>query len=197
MEYKKLFTKNGDELQGPLLLTPELFHDERGFFFESWNKKIWDNILKTNNQNSNIFVQDNHSKSSKGTLRGLHYQKKPSAQGKLVRCISGEIFDVAIDLRKNSKTFCKYISVILNSKNKKQLWIPKGFAHGFLTLSDFAEVNYKTTDYWDRRNERTIKWNEKKFNIDWPLDEVSSKIDLSDKDQNGLIFPQLGDEELF
>tara|TARA_B100001027_G_C16195865_1_gene298286 strand:+ start:243 stop:842 length:600 start_codon:yes stop_codon:yes gene_type:complete len=195
--YKKFFTKKGYEIQGPLLLIPELFNDERGFFFESWNKKTWEDILKKNNQNSNSFVQDNHSKSSKGTLRGLHYQKNPSAQGKLVRCIQGEIFDVAIDLRKESKTFCNYIGVKLNCKNKNQLWIPKGFAHGFLTLSNYAEVNYKTTDYWDKNKERTIKWDEKRLNIEWPLQEVNSRIHLSDKDKNGLLFSQLSDEELF
>jgi len=197
IKYEKLFTNSGEEIQGPLLLTPELFIDERGFFFESWNKKNWEDILNKNNQNSFYFVQDNHSKSSKGTLRGLHYQKNPSSQGKLVRCIQGEIFDVAIDLRKKSKTFCKYIGVRLNCKNKKQLWIPKGFAHGFLTLSNHAEVNYKTTEYWDKKNERTIKWDEKRFNIDWPIEEISSIIHLSDKDKNGLLFSQLSDEELF
>ncbi|OUX29848.1 MAG: dTDP-4-dehydrorhamnose 3,5-epimerase [bacterium TMED264] len=194
---KKCFTKDNLEIEGPLIIEPQIFEDQRGFFFESWNKRNWEEILKIDNQSSQNFVQDNHSKSSKGTLRGLHYQIIPSAQGKLVRCTKGEIFDVAIDLRKSSSTFCKYIGVRLNNKNQEQLWIPKGFAHGFLTLSDYAEVNYKTTDYWDSKNEKTIIWDEKMFNIDWPLEEINFNIHLSIKDQNGLKFSQLSDNDLF
>ena len=197
LKSKKCFTKDNLEIKGPLIIEPKIFEDERGFFFESWNKRDWEEILKIDNQSSQTFVQDNHSKSSKGTLRGLHFQRIPSAQGKLVRCIKGEIFDVAIDLRKSSSTFCKYVGVRLNNKNKEQLWIPKGFAHGFLTVSDYAEVNYKTTDYWDSKNERTIKWDEKMFNIEWPLEEINFNINLSIKDQNGLKFSQLSDQDLF
>ena len=197
LKSKKCFTKDNKEIEGPLIIEPEIFEDKRGFFFESWNKRNWEEILKIENQSSQNFVQDNHSKSSKGTLRGLHFQRIPSAQGKLVRCIKGEIFDVAIDLRKSSSTFCKYIGVRLNNKTQKQLWIPKGFAHGFLTVSDYAEVNYKTTDYWDSKNEKTIIWDEKMFNIEWPLEEINFNINLSIKDQNGLKFSQLSDKDLF
>ncbi len=194
---KKCFTNDSIYINGPFIIEPQIFEDQRGFFFESWNKRNWEEILKIYNQSSQSFVQDNHSRSSKGTLRGLHYQIIPSAQGKLVRCTKGEIFDVAIDLRKSSSTFCKYIGVRLNNKNQEQLWIPKGFAHGFLTLTDYAEVNYKTTDYWDSKNEKTIIWDEKMFNIDWPLEEINFNIHLSIKDQNGLKFSQLSDKELF
>ena len=197
LKSKKCFTKDNKEIEGPLIIEPEIFEDKRGFFFESWNKRNWEEILKIENQSSQTFVQDNHSKSSKGTLRGLHFQRIPSAQGKLVRCIKGEIFDVAIDLRKSSSTFCKYIGVRLNNKTQKQLWIPKGFAHGFLTVSDYAEVNYKTTDYWDSKNEKTIIWDDKMFNVEWPLEEVNFNINLSIKDQNGLKFSQLSDKDLF
>ena len=197
LKSKKCFTKDNLEIKGPLIIEPQIFEDQRGFFFESWNKRDWEEVLKIDNQSSQTFVQDNHSKSSKGTLRGLHFQRIPSAQGKLVRCIKGEIFDVAIDLRKSSSTFCKYIAVRLNNKTQEQLWIPKGFAHGFLTVSDYAEVNYKTTDYWDSKNERTIKWDEKMFNIEWPLEEINFNINLSIKDQNGLKFSQLSDKDLF
>jgi len=197
LKSKKCFTKDNKEIEGPLIIEPEIFEDKRGFFFESWNKRNWEEILKIENQISQTFVQDNHSKSSKGTLRGLHFQRIPSAQGKLVRCIKGEIFDVAIDLRKSSSTFCNYIGVRLNNKTQKQLWIPKGFAHGFLTVSDYAEVNYKTTDYWDSKNEKTIIWDDKMFNIEWPLEEINFNINLSTKDQNGLKFSQLSDKDLF
>ena len=197
LKIKKCFTKDNLEIKGPLIIEPKIFEDKRGFFFESWNKRNWEEILKIDNQSSQTFVQDNHSKSSKGTLRGLHFQRIPSAQGKLVRCIKGEIFDVAIDLRKSSSTFCKYVGVRLNNKTKEQLWIPKGFAHGFLTVSDYAEVNYKTTDYWDSKNEKTIIWDEKMFNIEWPLEEINFNINLSIKDQNGLKFSQLSDKDLF
>lgn len=197
LKSNKCFTKDNLEIEGPLIIEPKIYEDKRGFFFESWNKRNWEEILKIDNQISQTFVQDNHSKSSKGTLRGLHFQGIPSAQGKLVRCIKGEIFDVAIDLRKSSETFCKYIGVRLDNKDQKQLWIPKGFAHGFLTVSDFAEVNYKTTDYWDSKNEKTIIWDDKMFNIEWPLEEVNFNINLSIKDQNGLKFSQLSDNDLF
>ena len=197
LKSKKCFTKDNIEIEGPLIIEPKIFEDKRGFFFESWNRRDWEEILKIDNQSSENFVQDNHSKSLKGTLRGLHFQKIPSAQGKLVRCIKGEIFDVAIDLRKSSSTFCKYIGVRLNNKTQKQLWIPKGFAHGFLTVSDYAEVNYKTTDYWDSKNEKTIIWDDKMFNVEWPLEEVNFNINLSIKDQNGLKFSQLSDKDLF
>ena len=142
INYRKCFNKNGELIEGLLIIKPEIIFDERGFFQESWNKKNFEMVLYENGQEDGSFVQDNHSKSVKGTLRGLHFQKNPYAQGKLVRCLRGEIYDVAVDLRKSSKTFLSYAVVNLSSNNQTQFWIPKGFAHGFLTLTDYAEVFY-------------------------------------------------------
>lgn len=159
-----------------LLIEPQVFADDRGFFFESFNQGRFERALghKIN------FVQDNHSKSLKGVLRGLHYQLSPKAQGKLVRVIQGEVFDVAVDLRKSSPTFGKWVGEILTAQNKKQLWIPEGFAHGFVTLSDSAEFLYKTTDIYSTEHERTIQWNDKVLGIQWPINfaPILSKKDL-------------------
>ncbi len=162
------------------VLSPKTYSDNRGYFFESWNKKIFNKILNVNYD----FVQDNHSISIEGTLRGIHYQF-PNPQGKLVRVISGEIFDVIVDIRESSSTFGQWRGVNLSSDNMKQVWIPPGFAHGFLTLSSKAEVLYKTTDYWHKENEKTIIWNDKDISIDWP---VTKKVIISEKDQKGIIF---------
>ena len=166
-----------------LLIKPEVFGDDRGFFFESFNQKSFEEAVghKIN------FVQDNHSRSVKGVLRGLHYQLPPKAQGKLVRVIQGEVFDVAVDLRQSSPTFGKWTSEILSSDNKKQLWIPEGFAHGFLTLSDSAEFLYKVTDFYSAEHERNIRWNDKTIGIKWPALNVS----LSKKDQNAKLFEDI------
>ena len=161
-----------------LLLEPEIFEDDRGVFFESFNLSKFRKATSLDIS----FVQDNHSKSIKGVLRGLHYQLSPHAQGKLVRVIQGEVFDVAIDLRKSSPNFGKYVSEILSAENKKQLWIPEGFAHGFLVLSDQAEFLYKTTNYYDSAYERRIIWNDRTLNISWPL---HINIQLSPKDHEG------------
>jgi len=158
-----------------LLIEPEVFADERGFFFESFNQNKFEEAVghKIN------FVQDNHSKSGKGVLRGLHYQLEPKAQAKLVRVIQGEVFDVAVDLRQSSSTFGKWVGEILSSDNKKQMWVPEGFAHGFLTLSDTAEFLYKTTDFYSANYERSIIWNDRDLNIMWPsLDTLLSPKDL-------------------
>lgn len=165
-----------------LLIEPQVFGDERGFFFESFNQERFEKALsrKVN------FVQDNHSKSLRGVLRGLHYQLPPKAQSKLVRVIQGEVFDVAVDLRKSSPTFGKWVGEILTSDNKKQLWIPEGFAHGFVTLSDTAEFLYKTTDFYSKDNQEAIQWNDKTIGIDWPINEVS----LSSKDEAALSFKE-------
>jgi dTDP-4-dehydrorhamnose 3,5-epimerase len=165
-----------------LLIEPEVFADERGFFFESFNQNQFEKALgrKIN------FVQDNHSKSVKGVLRGLHYQLPPRAQGKLVRVIQGEVFDVVVDLRQSSPTFGKWVSEILSADNKKQIWIPEGFAHGFLTLSDTAEFLYKTTDFYSKEHEQAIRWNDEKIGIQWPMKEVS----LSSKDNAALSFKE-------
>ena len=146
MNLNSLKTIEDIEIDGPLLISPRIFEDSRGFFYESWNKE---SFFKLTNKNLN-FVQDNHSKSSIGVLRGLHYQLNPYPQGKLVRCIKGSIFDVIVDLRIESKTFSKWAGVVLSQDNFKELWIPEGFGHGFLTMSDTAEVVYKTTNYWQK-----------------------------------------------
>ena len=158
-----------------LLIEPEVFADERGFFFESFNQNKFEEAVghKIN------FVQDNHSKSVKGVLRGLHYQLPPKAQGKLVRVIKGEVFDVAVDLRQSSPTFGKWVGEIISSDNKKQMWIPEGFAHGFLTLSDAAEFLYKTTEFYSKEHECAICWNDETIKIQWPaIDVLLSPKDL-------------------
>jgi dTDP-4-dehydrorhamnose 3,5-epimerase len=163
-----------------VLLEPKVFGDERGFFFESFNQKAFEEIVGRPVQ----FVQDNHSRSVKGVLRGLHYQIQ-QPQGKLVRVTQGEVFDVAVDLRKSSPTFGRWIGVNLSAENKKQLWIPEGFAHGFVVLSESAEFLYKTTDYWAPEHERSLAWNDATIAIEWPLTEQPS---LSRKDQNAVSF---------
>ena len=167
------------EISDVSILEPKIFGDSRGFFFESFNQKKFENLLKI----SPKFVQDNHSKSEYSVLRGLHYQiKKP--QGKLVRVTFGEVFDVCVDLRKSSKTFGKSVSVILSAENKRQFWIPQGFAHGFLVLSESAEFLYKTTDYYAPEFERSLYWNDPVLRINWP-ENISPK--LSKKDEEGLL----------
>jgi len=165
-----------------LLIEPQVFGDDRGFFFESFNQNKFEEAIgiKIN------FVQDNHSKSLRGVLRGLHYQLSPKAQGKLVRVIQGEVFDVAVDLRQSSPTFGQWVGEILSSDNKKQMWIPEGFAHGFLTLSDTAEFLYKTTDFYGKDHEEAIQWNDETIGIDWPMKEVS----LSSKDSAAVSFKE-------
>ncbi|CDH07103.1 dTDP-4-deoxyrhamnose-3,5-epimerase [Xenorhabdus bovienii str. oregonense] len=168
------------EIPEVLILEPKVFGDHRGFFFESFNQKQFEDIVGYPVN----FVQDNHSKSTKGVLRGLHFQKAPYAQGKLVRCVSGEVFDVAVDIRKDSPTFGKWIGVILSAENKRQLWIPEGFSHGFFVLSDTAELFYKATNFYKPELEGSINWNDKDISIDWPFGEV--KPTLSNKDTNAL-----------
>ncbi len=163
-----------------LLIEPQVFGDDRGFFFESFNQNKFEEAtgLKIN------FVQDNHSKSLKGVLRGLHYQLPPKAQGKLVRVIQGEVFDVAVDIRKSSHTYGKWVGEVLSANNKKQMWIPEGFAHGFVTLSDTAEFLYKTTNFYSKEHEYTISWNDKTLGIQWPINDIL----LSDKDKTASSF---------
>ena len=164
-----------------VLLTPRVFGDDRGFFFESFNQSTFEDLTGLNC----TFVQDNHSKSQRNVLRGLHYQLPPKAQGKLVRVIQGEVFDVAVDIRKHSPTFGQWAGAILSEENKHQLWIPEGFAHGFLTLSRTAEFLYKTTDFYDPTSERCIAWNDSDLNIQWPL---AGEPVLSGKDLQGMAF---------
>ena len=145
------------------IIEPTVFEDERGFFFESFNHRKFEKVIGR----KVTFVQDNHSKSRKDVLRGLHYQLPPHAQGKLVRVVQGEVFDVAVDIRKSSPTFGLWVAETLSAENKKQLWIPEGFAHGFLTLSETAEFLYKTTDYYSHESEQGIRWDDKFLSIDW------------------------------
>ncbi len=198
LKAEKLINQNGIYLDGPLLIKPNVFKDERGFFMESWNKRIWTNLLEEYKQKIKPFVQDNHSKSTLGVLRGLHYQKNPKGQGKLVRCIAGEIYDVAVDIRKNSQTFGKYVGAYLSSTNFNQLWIPIGFAHGFLTISEIAEVAYKSTDFWDKESERSILWNDPNIKIEWPRNIIdSNEIKVSEKDSKASLLNQISLEDLF
>jgi dTDP-4-dehydrorhamnose 3,5-epimerase len=166
-----------------LIIMPRVFGDARGFFYESYNQKVWQE--KTGLQTT--FVQDNHSRSEKNVLRGLHYQIQ-QPQGKLVRVVRGTVFDVAVDIRKSSPYFGRWVGVELSEENRRQIWIPEGFAHGFLVLSDVAEFLYKTTDYWAPQFERTLLWNDPTIAIRWPLLEFNSfSPKLSDKDNRGIL----------
>ena len=188
MKAEALVSKSGLTLQGPLLITPQVFSDGRGFFFESWNGKKFAEILDSFGQAPVEFVQDNHSRSGNGVLRGLHFQTDPFAQSKLLRCVRGEIFDVLVDCRLGSATFAQSVAVNLSSENFLQLWVPAGFAHGFLTLSDNAEILYKTTGYWVRESERSLLWNDPRLSIPWPVD---AEPKLSEKDSLGLTLTEL------
>ncbi|MDP9994306.1 dTDP-4-dehydrorhamnose 3,5-epimerase [Variovorax boronicumulans] len=170
-----------------LVIEPKVFGDARGFFFESFNQKAFDEAIGRHAD----FVQDNHSRSAKGVLRGLHYQVQ-QPQGKLVRVVRGAVFDVAVDIRKSSPTFGKWVGVELNEDNHKQLWVPAGFAHGFLVLSETAEFLYKTTDYYAPAHERCIVWNDRTLGIAWP--DIGMQPQLSAKDAAG---SSLGDADLF
>ena len=165
-----------------VLIEPKVFGDDRGFFFESFNQARFEEAIGR----PATFVQDNHSRSAKNVLRGLHYQIQ-QPQGKLVRVVQGEVFDVAVDLRKSSPTFGQWAGEVLSADNKRQLWVPEGFAHGFLTLSQTAEFLYKTTDYYHPQSERCIRWDDADLAIDWPLNDVGTPI-LAAKDSAGTNF---------
>jgi len=169
-----------------LILEPKVFGDDRGFFYESFNQQQFQSLTGINAP----FVQDNHSKSAKNVLRGLHYQIE-QPQGKLVRVTVGEVFDVAVDLRQQSATFGQWVGVILSAENKRQLWVPPGFAHGFLVMQDNTEFLYKTTDYYAPQHERCIRWNDAEIDIEWPIQNTPI---LSAKDQMGLA---LADAQVF
>tara|TARA_B100000989_G_C19516054_1_gene461693 strand:- start:978 stop:1565 length:588 start_codon:yes stop_codon:yes gene_type:complete len=180
MQIKKLKGNSGNLIEGPLLITPEVKRDDRGYFFEAWNQKMFSS--KTNFFKD--FNQDNISYSNKGTIRGLHYQMKPYAQSKLVSCLHGSIYDVAVDLRKESETFGDWVGVNLNSDNFLQFWIPEGFAHGFLVTSNECKVQYKVSGYWSKNHERGISWKDDDLKIEWPIkhhDISDVKINLKDK----------------
>jgi dTDP-4-dehydrorhamnose 3,5-epimerase len=157
------------------IIEPKVFEDPRGFFFESFNARHFAEQVDSSVQ----FVQDNHSRSVKGVLRGLHYQIE-HAQGKLVRVVAGEVFDVAVDIRRSSPTFGQWVGVVLSSANKRQLWVPPGFAHGFYVTSDSAEFLYKTTDYWYPEHERSLRWNDSALGIEWPLDGNPPQVAAKD-----------------
>ena len=168
------------------IIEPKVFGDDRGFFYESFNQRRFQELCGS----AANFVQDNHSKSARNVLRGLHYQIL-QPQGKLVRVVAGEVFDVAVDIRKSSPTFGQWVGVTLSAENKRQLWIPEGFAHGFVVTSDSAEFLYKTTDYWAPEHERSILWSDPAIGVAWPIDGVPL---LSGKDQAGKL---LADAEVF
>ena len=174
------------DLPGVLIIEPKVFGDERGFFYESFNAKAFAEATGLDTK----FVQDNHSRSQKGVLRGLHYQLE-NTQGKLVRVTAGEVLDVAVDIRRSSPNFGKWVAVRLSADNNRQLWVPEGFAHGFVVLSEYAEFLYKTTDYYSPSSERSIRWNDPDLAIDWQLDAAPK---LSAKDQAAPLFK---DAEVF
>jgi dTDP-4-dehydrorhamnose 3,5-epimerase len=170
-----------------LILEPKVFGDARGFFFESFNQKAFEQLTGSTHR----FVQDNHSRSDQYVLRGLHYQIR-QPQGKLVRVVAGEVLDIAVDIRRSSPTFGRWEGLILSAENKRMLWIPEGFAHGFVVLGEYAEFLYKTTDYWAPEHERCILWNDPDLAIDWQLGGIAPR--LSAKDQAGKL---LRDAEVF
>jgi dTDP-4-dehydrorhamnose 3,5-epimerase len=179
MQVEQLRTAAGQVMEGPLLITPRVFGDDRGFFYESWNQQRFDDAVGA----ATSFAQDNHSRSSRGVLRGLHYQLEPEPQGKLVRCPVGAVFDVAVDLRRSSPTFGQWVGAELSADNQQQLWVPVGFGHGFLTLSEAAEVLYKASGYWSKTCERSLRWNDPELAIAWPLDRLNgSEPLLAEKD---------------
>ncbi|RPE00272.1 dTDP-4-dehydrorhamnose 3,5-epimerase [Candidatus Pantoea deserta] len=171
------------EIPDVKIIEPSVFGDERGFFMETWQQKKFEEQVSPR-----TFVQDNHSKSSKGILRGLHYQTV-NTQGKLVRVVAGEVFDVAVDMRKSSPTFGNWVGVYLSAENKRQLWVPEGFAHGFYVTSESAEFVYKCTDYYNPQYEHSLLWNDSDLNINWPIPEGDSPA-LSAKDKDGIAFSQ-------
>ena len=195
MNFTNLISNKEVILNGPLVISPNVHKDNRGYFFESWNKNAFDKIVGEKIQ----FVQDNQSKSSIGVLRGLHYQLPPMGQGKLVRATKGLIFDVIVDLRSNSPTFAQWGGVNLSEDSNNQLWVPIGFAHGFLTLSDYAIVEYKVTNYWSASHEKSLIWNDKDIKIEWPKVTHSNLIPiLSTKDNSApQLFELIKNGELF
>jgi dTDP-4-dehydrorhamnose 3,5-epimerase len=175
-------------LDGVLILEPRVFGDERGFFLESFNQRVFDEVVGRHVE----FVQDNHSRSQRGVLRGLHYQLPPHEQGKLVRVVSGSAFDVAVDIRSGSPTFGQWVGVTLDAESHRQLWIPPGFAHGFVALEDDTHFLYKTTAFYSRDCERAIRWNDSAIAIDWPLDGTAPVLAARDAEA-----PLLTHAELF
>jgi len=191
MDIKNLTSNKGNILKEVYVIKPKVFQDERGFFYESWNQILFNKAVGEEVK----FLQDNHSSSNIGVLRGLHYQIEPKPQGKLVRCVSGSVFDVAVDIRKSSPTFGEWASIFLSNINKQMIWIPAGFAHGFLALEENSEVLYKASDLWSKEQDRSIRWDDNNININWPLKDINfTKPRLSEKDSNA---PSLKNAEIF
>ena len=172
-----------------LILEPRVFEDERGWFMESFNQQSFEQALTAHQLDAPVFVQDNHSLSHKGVLRGLHYQLNPHAQGKLVRVVQGKVWDVAVDIRRNSSTFGQWIGVELSAENMRQFWIPAGFAHGFIALEDNTQFLYKTTNYYAKEAERSLLWSDPELAIEWPIDSTMQLI-VHPKDQEALTLVQ-------
>ena len=190
MEIQYLYSNEGNVLDGPLLLKPNIFNDKRGFFFESWNQNIFNKSIGKEVK----FVQDNHSLSKKGTVRGMHFQTNPYQQSKLVRCMSGSIFDVIVDIRKISKTFGQWSGVQMKSSNHYQLWVPAGFAHGFLALTEDTEVLYKVDQFRYQKHEYILNWNDQSIGIKWPF--MNEPYNLSDKDKNAPTLDEINNNDL-
>ena len=169
MDIKSLSSNKGNILDGVFIFKPILFEDNRGSFYESWNQSLFNKAVGEEIK----FLQDNHSISNIGVLRGLHYQIEPKPQGKLVRCVSGSVFDVAVDIRKSSATFGEWTSIVLDNINKFMIWIPVGFAHGFLAIEENSEVLYKASELWSKEQDRAIRWDDKDININWPLKDIN------------------------
>jgi len=179
MEIKNLSSNKGNLLEGVFIIKPRVYEDNRGFFYESWNQTLFNKAIGE----EVTFLQDNHSSSNIGVLRGLHYQIEPKPQGKLVRCVSGSVFDVAVDIRKSSPTFGEWTSIVLDNINKIMIWIPVGFAHGFLAIKEDSEVLYKASELWSKEQDRSIRWDDKDININWPLKDINCfEPRLSEKD---------------
>ena len=197
MSVESLYTTNGQLVEGPLLMIPQTFGDDRGFFYESWNQRRFHADLiaagiPPTEADALQFRQDNHSRSCRGVLRGLHFQLPPEPQGKLVRCSLGVIFDVAVDLRRGSSSFGQWVAAELSAENHHQLWVPVGFAHGFLTLSEVAEVQYKASGFWNRACERSLRWDDPAIAIAWPLERALVEAPLlAEKDESASLLDLL------
>ena len=191
MDIKNLSSNKGNILEGVCIIQPQIYQDNRGFFYESWNQTLFNKAIGEEVK----FLQDNHSSSNVGVLRGLHYQIEPKPQGKLVRCVSGSVFDVVVDIRKSSATFGEWASIVLDNLNKLMIWIPVGFAHGFLALEENSEVLYKASELWSNEHDRSIRWDDKNININWPLKDINF-LDpkLSEKDSKA---PFLKNADIF
>lgn len=180
MFIENLISKDGKEIEGPKLITHDVFYDERGLFVENWNKFKFEKVY----EKSVNFSQLNQSRSNKGVLRGLHFQLEPESQGKLIKCFSGRIFDVVVDIRRKSETYSSWVGIELSQEKHQSLWIPPGFAHGFFTLSEYADIQYLVTNKWNKDLERCIVWNDHEIGIDWPCNSELPLI--SPKDADGM-----------